>query len=649
MAVGSFVGIGAVELLFLLASGGGLLGMPPGERDAAFLRCAPVDAAVYVEWAERSAGKPGAPGIDGLAADPEIREFLKQVEQAILDAVEENTAGGGPEEQILGEALPGLIKRLLNRSGCLYLNYDNEAPKKAGENASKKEGDAPAAGPPMKAWINLVAGVQVTLIVNGGDEADAIAKEIKKLLELLPADARTDNIQRQSLPLPLPMPGLALTLHRHEKYFIVGFGPNTIDAAIAGLTGKSKGLTANERFQQAMKRVAIERTAGLSWIDVKGIVEKIANSPIGLQAAVVNAMVKMVGADAIDSIASAAGVADGRIRSKTFITTDGQTDGILSLFAGRAIKPADVQHVPADADLVMAFSLSAPKVLAAVKDIIGKAHPQSRDVFDQLLKQFETEFGASVEDDIFGAFGDLWVFHDSPAAGGLFVTSLTGSVEVRDSAKAEKVFSQSMKLLEQALPGETQPAPRRRGIFLEKGEFLDRTIYFINTVGDDDIPFAPAFCLTDKHLLVTPHPQAMKAHLRFLGGQKANFASRLGKLVPSAEGDLLSVSYFDTKSLIRYVYAVAPYFGQVILSELQREGFPLNIFSLPSAEAILPYVGNSVSTTVRISPLPPRGITTSTYWSARRSSGTAARSVVSITCTTFGSTPAPSHAAASWR
>ena len=72
------VGVGFVELLMVLVSGsglfsgGGIMGLPPGERDAALVKCAPADSLIYAEWSERSTGEAGAPGIDGLAADPEI-------------------------------------------------------------------------------------------------------------------------------------------------------------------------------------------------------------------------------------------------------------------------------------------------------------------------------------------------------------------------------------------------------------------------------------------------------------------------------------------------------------------------------------------------------------------------------------------------
>ena len=49
----------------------------------------------------------------------------------------------------------------------------------------------------------------------------------------------------------------------------------------------------------------------------------------------------------------------------------------------------------------------------------------------------------------------------------------------------------------------------------------------------------------------------------------------------------------ESSKAIRLLYTLAPYFGQVLFSGLQSEGFEMTVFSLPSARAILPYVDDS--------------------------------------------------------
>ena len=584
------VGVGFTELLMVLVSGsglfsgGGIMGLPPGERDAAFVKCAPAETLIYAEWSARSTGKAGAPGIDGLAADPEIRTFIKDIDRAVLAMIERETEGGRQEERILGEALPPLVKTLLMRPGCLYANVDTDAAAKALEQGGGR--------------FASIAGLRVTLIINGGDRADDMAKKIDLLIDLLASELpieKTENLQHQKIPLPLP--GAELTIHRHKNYFIVGFGEGTVGAAIAGLSGKSKGLAANARFAAAMQRVEMKRTAGVTWIDVKGIVSKTSQA-MGLQGAMIIGMAKMTGADAIDSVAICTGVVDGQIRTKNYITTGGKTDGVLALAAGRAITSDDFSLIPADADFVFAGSLSAPKVLAAAREIVGNADPQSKEILDGTIKQLEAELGISFEDDVFKAFGDVWTIYDSPSGGGLFVSAPVLSLEVRDKEKASKVFTQLMKVMENAFPGEQGNQFRRRGVFLEQKKFLDHTLFYVNTVGDD-VPIAPTFCVTDKQLLITLHPQTLKAHLRFLAAKEESFGLRIGKDLKLPEGELLSLTYFDAKKLVQFVYGVTPYFAQLMFSEMQREGFPIDISSLPSARAILPYIGTSLSVAVR--------------------------------------------------
>ncbi|MDA1013888.1 MAG: hypothetical protein O3A00_05465 [Planctomycetota bacterium] len=570
----------SVVFLGGMFSSGGLLGMPPGERDATLVRCVGEEAIIYVEWAARTAGKPNGKGIDGLAADPEVQAFVADVKRAILTAVQKESGDSNdPVERTLAEALPPIVLSIINRPGCLSVSYD----------ASKVKLD-PEVGPNPIAFI---AGLQVTIVINAGDSADEVAKNAQKILQFLPAELRTENMQKQRLPIPLP--GGNLMIHRHENYFIVGFGDGAIDNAIAGIKHERKGLTANKRFNDAFNAVKLDRLSTVSWLDVKGVLQRV-TTILGDQGKMVSHISKAVGADAIESIVSVVGVTDGQVDSRAFVTTGGSLRGILALAAGRAIKNEDLTHIPIDSDLVIAFTLNLPKVLEAVQQVLQDIEPASAQFFELMLAAAEAELGLSLKDDVFAALGDVWTIYDSPSAGGVLVTSLVAGVEVKNAEKAYRVLSQLMRVLKASLPGD-RGGRRGRGVFLGEHKFEDRTIYYINTVGDD-IPFAPAFCVTNTHLLMALTPQNLKSHLRYVAGEpKTSFTDRMQVEVP--DGDVLKFAYIESKTAIRYLYSFMPYVGQLIFSQIQREGGEIDIFSLPSARAILPYMSDSTARVIR--------------------------------------------------
>jgi len=401
----------------------------------------------------------------------------------------------------------------------------------------------------------------------------------------------------------VPLPGTTIVLHRHEQYFILGVGAGTVDAAVAGLSGDSKGLTANARFNEATAKVALKRTSLVTWLDIQEL-RNSATKVLGPQGAMIEPTLTMVGAEKIDSYVAISGIVEGQLTSRSYLQTGGKTNGLLALAAGRGMAQADFEQVPGDADFVWGLSLNVSKVLAATKDIVGKAEPDSAQMLDATITQLEEELGLKLEDDLLAAFGDVLMLHDSPGAGGVFASSLVASLEVRDAPKAKAAFTKIMEIVEQSMGDTGGSRYRRRAVQLEKKSFLDVDVYYINTIGDDDVPVAPAFCVTDKYLLMALHPQALKSQLRFLKTGKAKFSDRFTKDFAVPKGDLLSFSYFQSSELIRYLYAAAPYFGQIIFSMIQSEGGEIDIFSLPSARAILPYVKDSSSFVVRT----PEGI-----------------------------------------
>lgn len=574
--------MGLAEIVILLMMGGSFfsaddfMGMPPKQRHAALVQAAPAGSLIFGEWAERSTGEAGAAGVDGLIADMEVRMFLQKLEGATRQMLQQELENASPETQVLGRAVPEILLLLMNRPGCVFVDFDPE----------KVKVD-PSFGPPTPAM--LAPGFSAAVVIHAGPEADQVAKNLELILGLLPGEIRTTGIDRQLLPVPIP--GIQVVVHREGEYFILAAGESTLDDVLQGLNGKRPGMESNPRFQRAIQDISFPRTSSVAWIDIKNVVERAA-TVMGPMGAMVKGMADQVGFSSIDAYASAAGVVDGQIRSHSFLMTDGSVDGILALAAGRAIQKEDFALIPADADMLIAFSVSFPKILAAVREVVGKTDPGMQQQLDAVIGQLESEIGLSLQDDIFASMDDVWTVYDSPSAGGVLITSAVMSIHVRDAEAAYRTMSQLMKLFKAALP---EPSARRgnRGVFLAESQFLDRTIYFVNTVGDD-VPVAPAFCVTDKEFLFSIHPQALKAHLRMLSEDVPMHAG-----IDTKEGELLSYAVFDAESAIRYMYTFTPYFAQIIFSEAQREGFQMDVFSFPSARALLPYLSKGDTRVIR--------------------------------------------------
>lgn len=570
------VGLVSVLMAGLLGVNSGLVGFPAGERDAAYLNCAPAETLIYAEWSTRGEGEEEADGVDGLVADPEVTAMAADLKTAILKFIEKQEGGPPPA---LKENLPPLILDLVNRSGCLYVSY---TPPEIVEERLQEE-----------VWLDIAGGASATLIINGGDQADQTEKHLLALMALAPlGQAPPESIDEIAIPNPF---GLEVTFDREGDYFILALGAGSLERAHAGLKGDVKGLGESEAFAKNYDAIKMERVGGLFWLDIGSIREeglKLAG-PFGQIAQV---MLQQLGIDQLNHCLTVSGVLDGQIATRTHVETGGKTDGVLALIAGRGLTADDFQNIPGDCDFLTSFTVDLPLIRSTVVGLIEQIQPQLMENFEAIEAQAETELGFSIEEGFLKAYGQRMTVFDSPASGGLFATSLTLAVEVADAEKADKVFEQLMMVLKASLPGERGDEFRRRGVFLEQREFMGQTIYFVNTIGDD-VPLAPAFCQTDKQLLVSLHPQALKAHLRFLKAERLSYADRFQPEGP--EGTVISYSSFSADKMVELVYAVLPFAAQVGLSNTQREGFEFDIFSIPSAKAVLPYMKEARSWVVR--------------------------------------------------
>jgi len=570
------VGMFSTLLVGLAGMGGGLMAFPPGERDAAYLNCAPEQTLIYTEWASRGEGKEGGEGVDGLVADPEIVQMIADLKSAVMSLIEKNAKGAPPG---LTEHLPPLLIDLVGRSGCLYIDYS--PPENVEERLQNEQ------------WLDLAGGFQVTLIINGGDKADETEQH---LLALMAVALQGQDVPDSINELPIPNPfGFSATFDREGNYFILALGEGSLDRARAGLKGEVKGLGESKTFAQAYEAIKMERVGGVTWLNLGRLRDeglKVAG-PFG---AIAGVMIEQLGVDGLNSSLTVSGVIDGQIATRSHLETGGKTTGLLALAAGRGLKSDDFQLIPADCDFLASFTLDVPLVRKTVIDLIQEVQPGLMGNYQAIESQAEKQLGFSIEEEFLQAYGQQMTVFDSPAAGGLFATSLTFAVEVTDAEKADKIFAKLMQMLEGSLPGDRSNEYARRGVFLEEREFLGHKVYFVNTIGDD-VPVAPAFCQTDKQLLVSLHPQALKAHLRFLKEGGPSYADKFAEVAP--DGAVIIYGTFAADKMVELIYSVIPFGAQIGLSESQRKGFDFDIFSVPSSQAILPYMKEARSWVVR--------------------------------------------------
>ena len=91
-------------------------------------------------------------------------------------------------------------------------------------------------------------------------------------------------------------------------------------------------------------------------------------------------------------------------------------------------------------------------------------------------------------------------------------------------------------------------------------KFAEQDVWFFKTLGDDDIPFAPSWCVTEESLIVAPFPQNIKAYLS-RGEQYQSLASVPEVAAAFQRGAPVKLVYQNTPKLFDLAYPMIQIFA----------------------------------------------------------------------------------------
>jgi hypothetical protein len=536
------------------------LGIPPLPEDPVISRVAPENCLYYWSSAGVAAPDPNSANhTEQLLAEKEIQHLLKTIETQILEAIRREAPG--PEQAAMANDATVLVKAGLTRPMAIFASSFV-----IGEKGPEVEGG---------------------LVLNAGDQAAEIEAILKRFEQraLEGEDLQVQEVEAggetwRVLPIPEPAPPVAWTVK--GKYLVIGIGKDAGPAILErAKSGPPAWLT---KLKQDMP---VDRLSTIGYVNIVGI--KRSAGPF-LDNPMAQSIIQAAGMQNATYLASVTGLDKSGCVSQGVLALDGEAQGALSAIEGKPLSKRDFAKIPADAVFAAAARVDSARVFETVLEIVGQFNPGAVEQMQRELGQIEEILGASLQRDILPAIGDVWTVSSSPSGGGFPWLGAVATVSVNDRATLEKVHDRLIAIARHNLP---DPPERRRAVTIRDIEVAGQKVYYLNSIGEE-MPFAPAWCLTDDALVVGLFPQAVRTYLTAEVKETLADVPAVADALAASESPY-ALTYVDSKAMVNTLYPLVQIGAQFLCSEIQREGVRIDISLLPSAETITKHLQPGVS------------------------------------------------------
>lgn len=561
-------GIGPAEIGVLILVLGGLGSGPlagvPMPADPVMLQAAPQEALAYLATNGSAAPDPNSKNeIEQLLAEPELQAFFGEVTR-LAEAAMKKLPEGDETAQALARSLPPFAKTLLTRPAMLYVAKVDLPPQMPSANAA--------------------------LVINAGDSIDEVTAAIKELEKLylknIPPNmsverSEADGAELNRLPMPPSAPPVFWGVKKPYVFLTVGEGEA---AALAKRLGG--GGEVPEWLKSVTADLAIPRPAVTLYVNAEGILKTV--SPLvdqfGEQLPVnPRKVIESLGVQHVRYLALGSGLNETVSVSKLVVGHDGEYQGLLKLLDGVPLTADDFKNIPGTAGFAAVGRLDGAAVFDAALKIIGEIEPRAVEETNEGLGEFKEETGLDLRDDILAAVGDRWTVYESADEGGLLLTGFCASVSVRDRARVEKVIETLQRLAER------QQQEDRPEFAVRTSKVGEHEIHYIQFIREP-VPFAPAWCLTDKELVLAVTPQMVRTHLT-RPADVPTLAANEGVAAQLKSGDVTGLSYSNPKLWTQILYSYLNLGAASGASILQKEtGIQADLSKIPSLGVILKHM-----------------------------------------------------------
>ncbi|MFP4106014.1 MAG: DUF3352 domain-containing protein [Phycisphaerae bacterium] len=532
----------------------------------------PADPVYYIGWSGKNITFEGS-YLGQMVAEPGVGKMLESIKAAI----DKNARGS---QKDIADAVEGMLGVAWKHPFALAMtDYDK-----------KSNGGSP----------------QGVLLIDLGADRQAFEKDfnvIRDTYKRMPSFTEESFKGTSYYRVSLRKDG-ALCMGFKNNLFFAALGENVAQFVIDP-SGKET-LESSKNFQTAMEQVNGENLQLAYYIDVATIRTQVlpqigANLGFGIVDEGVKAdqINKVLGLEKATAAVGAVRIVDRGLYSKAMILKPDPKAGALGMLAGEPLTAEELAQLPADADFAAAGRVDAEKSYKTILASIDALDPDMRRQVEQMVANFEDQFGVSLEKDIFAGLGNVGTISSAPSQGGL----LTGTVltfQVKDEEKLQAALKKIETRAAEMLKGTEREryGRTRQWVRLKKADSDVADIRYLSMrLGGTSMPIAPAWTVHKGKFYVALWPQVVATTLANSGKSKPLTDNEQYKTAMShLSGKGVTVTYINYASLSRNLYGALLVGGSIMGNELAKEvGIETAVEWLPTLGKLEKYLGRSVS------------------------------------------------------
>ncbi|MFA7236286.1 MAG: hypothetical protein WC058_05425 [Phycisphaeraceae bacterium] len=262
------------------------------------------------------------------------------------------------------------------------------------------------------------------------------------------------------------------------------------------------------------------------------------------------------------------------------------TGGMVQMMRGKPLDESTLKLIPQSAAMAGAGRFDLTQLFDGLRTVVGQIDPENGRQFDATIKQFDTQLGMSIRDDVFGSLGDQWAWYTDRNVAGVGMLGMVAINPLRDPRKFGEALPKLTMMANMMMMAATQGQEFHFSIRTTEVDGVTLHYFALPAV-------APTLAIKDGRMYLGLQPQTVVAAMRTAkaGGKSILDNAAFARLHRACGGQpIATFKFYDLPQTFGGGYQTMLLMTRIYLGFGDMFGVQTPAMMMPPVDQVLPHV-----------------------------------------------------------